>query len=79
MGGVQLLYTKWVTHSFSMVGCKYSNTCNFSLSTANHLIFLMNVPDPLFVYEHTALDKLAAGLVEPCGCGQTKWVATSRK
>ena len=23
MGGVQLPYTKWVTHSFSMVGCKY--------------------------------------------------------
>ena len=39
MGGVQLLYTKWVTHSFSMVGCKYSNTYNFSLSTANNLIF----------------------------------------
>ena len=39
MGGVQHLYTKWVTHSFSMEGCKYSNTCNFSLSTVNHLIF----------------------------------------
>ena len=39
----------------------------------------MNVPDPLFVCEHTALDKLAAELVEPCGCGQTKWVTTSRK
>ena len=37
-GGVQLLYTNWVTHSFSMMGCKYSNTYNFSLSTANHLI-----------------------------------------
>ena len=39
MDGVQLLYTKWVTHSFSMEGCKYSNTYNFSQSTANHLIF----------------------------------------
>ena len=37
MGGVQLLYTKLVTHSFSMEGCKYSNTYN--LSTANHIIF----------------------------------------
>ena len=34
MGGLQLLYTKWVSHSFSMEGCKYSNTYNFSLSTA---------------------------------------------
>ena len=39
----------------------------------------MNVQDPLFVCEHTALDKLVAGLVEPCGCGQMKWVATSLK
>ena len=36
MGGVQLLYTKWVTHSFSMVGCKIFKYFNFSLSTANH-------------------------------------------
>ena len=35
MGGVQLLYTKWV----SLVGCKHSNTYNFSLSSANHLKF----------------------------------------
>ena len=39
---------------------------------------LLNVQDPLFVCEHTALDKLVAGLVEPCGCGQTKWRASSR-
>ena len=39
----------------------------------------MNVQDPLFVYEHTDLDKLVAGLVEPCRCGQTKWVASSHK
>ena len=30
----------------------------------------MNVQDPLFVCEHTTLDKLLVGLVEPCGCGQ---------
>ena len=40
---------------------------------------LMNVQDPLFVCEHTTLDKLVVGLVEPCGCGQTKWVASSHK
>ena len=40
---------------------------------------LTNVQDPLFVCEHTALDKLVSGLVEPCGCGQTKWVASSHK
>ena len=40
---------------------------------------LTNVQDPLFVCEHTALDKLVAGLVEPCRCGQTKWVTSSHK
>ena len=39
----------------------------------------MNVQDPLFVCEHTALDNLLAGLVQPCGCGQMKWVPSSRK
>ena len=39
---------------------------------------LTNAEDPLFVCEHTALDKLVAGLVEPCGCGQTKLIASSR-
>ena len=33
----------------------------------------------LFVCEHTSLDKLVEGLVEPCGCGQMKWVASSHK
>ena len=40
---------------------------------------LMNVQDPLFVCEHTTLDKLVVRLVEPCGCGQMKWVASSHK
>ena len=39
----------------------------------------MNVQDPLIVCEHTTLDKLVAGLVEPCGCEQMKWVASSHK
>ena len=51
MGGVQLLYTKWVTHSFSMVGCKYSNTYNFTLSTANHLIFRREA-FPIWNFQH---------------------------
>ena len=40
---------------------------------------LTNVQDPFFVCEHTALDKLEAGLVEACRCGQMKWVASSHK
>ena len=40
---------------------------------------LMIFQDSLFICEHTTLDKLVAGLVEPCGCGQTKWVASSCK
>ena len=36
----------------------------------------MNVQDPLFTFEHTTLDKLVAGLAEPCGCWKTKWVAS---
>ena len=39
---------------------------------------LMNVQDPLFVCEHTALDKLVAGLKEPCVCGQMKLLHSSR-
>ena len=38
-----------------------------------------NVQDPLFVCEHTALDQLVTGLMEPCQCGQVKWVTSSRK
>ena len=33
----------------------------------------------MFVCEHTALDQLVMGLMEPCQCGQVKWVTSSRK
>ena len=40
---------------------------------------LTNVQDPLFVCEHTSLDQLVTGLLEPCQCGQVKWVTSSHK
>ena len=40
---------------------------------------LVSIQDPLFICERTAFDKLVAGLLDPCICGYTKWVACSYK
>ena len=40
---------------------------------------LTNTQDPLFVREHSTLDQLVTGLMEPCHCGPVKWVTSSCK
>ena len=40
---------------------------------------LTNVQDPVLYVSIQQLDQLVMGLMEPCQCGQVKWVTSSRK
>ena len=67
---------RWSFTAFQNVGIYIHFIYVFVLGIVTDLT---NIQDPLFICEHSALDQLVTGLMEPCHCGQVKWVTSSRK